>query len=233
MSPCTVSMPGKICKEYWYTPDDFLGSVEYFYNQKGELLREDRFSSDHNSRQIQYQYSGKGLIINRSEYDEDKKLRDFREYYYNEFDSLSVQSTHIDGTLYAISVIDYNDEKKRIQKKTETADGTTQYIEYLYDNGKLFRETHLNIFKQVDFYILYNEFSNNVTRLRYFNSGNILTLTEIIIRDNQGRPLEKKSYRNGSHLFQREFWSYDQDLLMKYARNNGDNFPLDYILYQY
>jgi len=226
-------MPGKICKEYWYTPEDFLGTVEYFYNQKGELVKENRFSSGHNSRKIQYQYSDKGLIINRMEYDEDETLRDFREYYYNEFDSLSVQSIHLDGALNSISIYEYNDQKKMIRKKTDGVDGSTQYIDYEYDNGRLFKETHLNIYKQLVFYILYDEYSNNVTRLRYFDANNTLTLTEITIRDNHGRPTEKKSYRNGTHLFQREFWSYEQGLLMKYARNNGDNFPLDYILYQY
>lgn len=233
ISPCTVSMPGKICKDYRYTPHEYLGSVEYFYDSKGFCVREDRYSSDHSSRHILFNYTANGLLLSRTELDDDETIRQLNEYYYNESDSLITESVRIDGVLKSISVFFYDESGKRIRQKTENNSGDVLYIEYQYDNNKLLKETQRDKFGKLLQYTLFDAYSNGVTRQRIFNAENQLIRMEIGIYDEKFRISERKLYREDMHLFQWEHWTYDQDLLIKYSRNNGDDFPLDYILYQY
>lgn len=233
ISPCTISVPGMICKEYRYTPDEFLGTIEYFYNNQHQLVRQDIFSSAHSSKHIYYDFFSNGNMISRRVFDENSNLKEFNEYYYNEFDSICTSSEKIDGVMCSISTYTYDQDKNRILKKTEKSDGSSQYIEYQYDNNKLFKEIHKNSFHQLVSYILYDYFSNGVTRFRHYDANQNLVKIVVNIMDKQRRLTERRTFTSVSQLHLRETWTYEHDLLVRYGKNNGDNSPLEYIIYQY
>jgi len=220
---CDGQPSGKKCREVRYEQDDYIGFIDFRYNEEGRLHEQAWNPVAGTPKVSTYEYGANGKAIHeRISYPgrEGEAQWDFE---YNEADSLLKASYYENGQLKRVIQYEYTQANLLISKSFAEGGLITSRLHYTYDaNNRLWRLAETDRDHRLLREEYYTYYGNFTERVEMFDSNSVYLGYRFIQRLADQRLLEVRAYDAEDGLLEYTLYEYHQGVLNRSATYSGD-----------
>ena len=192
---CDGQPSGRKCKEIHYQGDVYIGYIAFLYNNDGSLQQKTLFSDQSENKKSEYTYDSQGRLIKEEISIGAGGVEQYREYTYNETDSLGSESLFENGRMVTQTLYSYNPQG-RLSLKEDYRDSVLLGSEtFSYDqSGNLWRFERFDGDGALIEQRFFAYFSNGTEKISLYDHKREYTGYIFIHRNEENLIRERKQY---------------------------------------